>query len=148
EPIADKTILLHSEQGFGDTIQFCRYASLVAERGARVLLEVPKSLQGLMSGVAGVQTVIVKGNTLPEFDLHCPLLSLPSAFGTTLESIPAKVPYLQAPSSHLLKWLTRLGAKHGPRVGLAWSGRPTHMNDRNRSMALIQFLPMFDMEVT
>ena len=107
EEIADKTILLHSEQGFGDTIQFCRYVPLVAARGARVVLEVEEPLQALLTGLAGTARVIAKGDRLPDFDLQCSLLSLPLAFGTQLETIPSAMPYLRAPDQALLKWGAR-----------------------------------------
>jgi tetratricopeptide (TPR) repeat protein len=134
--IAGKTILLHSEQGYGDTIQFCRYAPLVAARGARVLLEVPASLRALMTSVAGVAEVIAPGDTLPHFDAHCPLLSLPLAFRTELETIPALAPYLSPPADAAqLRNITK-GSKRRLRVGLSWSGSPTHKNDANRSISL------------
>ena len=94
EDIAGKTILLHGEQGFGDAIQFCRYVPLVVARGARVILEVRPPLVALMGSFAGPSAVIAKGDPLPDFDLHCPLLSLPLAMGTRLETVPAQVPYL------------------------------------------------------
>ena len=89
ESLAGKTILLHSEQGLGDTLQFCRYAKLVSELGARVIMEVPKALLGLLKNLDGVARLVVKGNALPRFDCHCPLLSLPLAFKTDLKTIPA-----------------------------------------------------------
>ena len=126
--ITGKTILLHAEQGFGDTIQFCRYVPLVAERGACVILEVQEPLRELMSSLAGTTQVVSTGCTLPDFDVQCPLLSLPLAFGTPLETIPSAVPYLRASSPGASNWNTRLGPKRRPRIGLAWSGRPTHKN--------------------
>jgi len=100
-----KTILLHAEQGLGDTIQFCRYAPLLAARGAQVILEVDKRLQDLMTGLSGVDQVIGAGDPLPDFDLHCPLLSLPRAFQTRLETVPANVPYLHASPEKQAKWI-------------------------------------------
>jgi tetratricopeptide (TPR) repeat protein len=102
--IDGKTILLHSEQGFGDTIQFCRYVPLVAARGARVILEVQRPLQELMSNLAGATQIISEGNPLPDFDLQCPLLSLPLAFATRLGTFPADVPYLSSSTTHSKKW--------------------------------------------
>ena len=142
------TILLHSEQGFGDTIQFCRYVPLVMMQGAHVLFEVPKTLQRLMASLAGSPEVIVKGSKLPAFDLYCPLLSLPLRFGTTLETIPATIPYLRATPADLEIWGSRLGPKHGVRIGLAWAGRPEHQNDHNRSISLSQLLPLLTIEST
>ena len=138
EPVAGKTILLHSDEGFGDTIQFSRYASLVADRGARVLLEVQDALHPLLSGLDGVALCLPKSApALPDFDLHCPLSGLPLAFKTQLETIPAASSYLPAvPEARVQEWKTRLGAHDRLRVGLVWSGNPGHSNDRSRSMTL------------
>ncbi len=141
DAIAGKTILLHAEQGLGDTIQFCRYVPLVAARGARVVLEVQKPLVGLMSGLGAAQ-VVAKGDSLPDFDLHCPLLSLPLAFGTRLDTIPSAQAYLVAPTAQSMQWQTRLAAGLRPRIGLAWSGRTGHERDRERSIGLRAFLPL------
>jgi tetratricopeptide (TPR) repeat protein len=142
EPVGGKTILLHAEQGFGDTIQFVRYAPLLAGRGARVICEVQPELRPLLSGISGA-AVIAAGESLPAFDLHCPLLSLPLAFRTQLESIPAAVPYLAAPADRLVHWRERL-PPDGPRVGFVWSGSPSHKNDSNRSIPLARLAPLFD----
>ena len=137
EPLAGKTILLHSEQGWGDTIQFCRYARLVAALGARVVLEVDPPLEALLKGLEGVSAIALKGAALPPpFDYHCPLLSLPLAFQTELDTIPNPRAYLAADAGLRAKWAQRLGEKTRPRIGLVWSGRATHTNDRNRSVAL------------
>jgi tetratricopeptide (TPR) repeat protein len=141
--IEGKKILLHSEQGFGDTIQFCRYVPLVAERGARVLLEVPAALKDLTASLVGVSQVICASDKPPHFDLHCPLLSLPLAFGTRMESIPAHVPYLTARRESLQDWGIRLGSKCRLRVGLAWSGKP---KPANRSIELRSLLPLLDLD--
>ena len=140
DDVAGKTILLHAEQGFGDTIQFCRYAPQVAARGARVVLEVQEPLRGLMATLPGIAQVIGRGETLPDFDMHCPLLSLPKAFATELATIPGATPYLHAAAEGMAHCNERLGIKDRPRIGLAWSGRPTHKNDHNRSIALAAFL--------
>jgi len=123
EPVAGKTLLLHSEQGFGDTLQFCRYAGPAAARGARVLLEVPAELAPLLGSLAGPSRIIVRGETLPEFDFECPLMSLPLVFGTTLDSIPGLVPYLRPREDRVRHWGSKLGTAGGFRVGLVWSGR-------------------------
>jgi tetratricopeptide (TPR) repeat protein len=148
EDISGKTILLHAEQGFGDTIQFCRYVPLVAARGADIILEVPAPLAELMTTLAGNAKIVPNGGPLPDIDMHCPLLSLPLAFGTQLKTIPATVPYLRASSEGVNKWETRLGPKQRPRIGLAWSGRPTYVNDRNRSIPLSALLPLLDIDAT
>lgn len=122
EPIAGRTILLHAEQGLGDTLQFCRYVQQVVDRGARVLLEVPDSLVTLMGCLQGVDRVLSAGEPLPAYDLHCPLMSLPLAFETTLATIPATVPYLACDAEKVRAWGARLGERHTLRVGLVWSG--------------------------
>jgi Tfp pilus assembly protein PilF len=122
EDIAGKTILLHEEQGFGDTIQFCRYAPLVAELGARVILEVSPALTNLLATLEGVTQIIPSGSSLPDFDFQCPLLSLPVAFKTQLSSIPSKIPYLRPNFEKSLAWKKKLGSNTKLRVGLVWSG--------------------------
>jgi tetratricopeptide (TPR) repeat protein len=136
EALAGRTILLHAEQGYGDTIQFARYAGRVAALGATVLLEVQAPLLPLFAGFAGVAQVIARGERLPAFDCHCPLLSLPLAMRTSLDSIPADIPYLQAPAGRVAKWRERLGPRRAPRVGIVWAGSPVHKNDHHRSIAL------------
>jgi Tfp pilus assembly protein PilF len=121
EPLAGKTILLHSEQGFGDILQFCRYAPLAADAGARVILEVEAPLVALMATLRGVDQVVEHGAPLPHFDLHCPLMSLPFAFRTTWATIPDETPYLHADPARAAVWKQRLGPRTRPRVGLVWS---------------------------
>ena len=140
DEIAGKTILLHGVHGFGDTIQFCRYVPLVVERGARVILEVQEPLRELMGTLPGAAQIVSRGEPLPDFDLHCPLLSLPLAFGTRPATIPSQTPYLRASPRAVTDWNARLGPRHRPRIGLAWSGRPEHNNDHNRSMRLSTLL--------
>jgi tetratricopeptide (TPR) repeat protein len=140
EPLGGKTILLHGEQGLGDTVQFCRYVPLVAERGARVVLEVPASLLELMRGLPGAAQIVTSGGgPLPAFDLHCPLATLPLAFATRVETIPADIPYLSASASYVDKWRHRLGSAKDLKVGLCWAGNPNLPNDHMRSIDL-QFL--------
>jgi hypothetical protein len=119
--IAGRTILLYSEQGFGDTIQFCRYVPMVLAMGARVVLGVPVALRRLMESLGSI-AVVDHGQVPPGFDVHCPVMSLPLAFGTDLSSVPGDVPYLAPPEEYRTLWRQRLGARRGPRVGLAWSG--------------------------
>jgi tetratricopeptide (TPR) repeat protein len=139
QSVEGKTILLHAEQGLGDTIQFCRYAQLVAARGATVLLEVQPSLKALLSELKGVTKVFARGELLPAFHYHCPLLSLPLAFSTTLDTIPAEIPYLSSNADRVNEWRFRLGSKTLPRIGLTWSGSSGHRNDANRSIPLAEF---------
>jgi tetratricopeptide (TPR) repeat protein len=140
--LAGKTILLHAEQGFGDSIQFLRYVPLVVAKGARVVLELPDALMPLVGRIDGVITMVGRGQRLPDFDLHCPLLSLPLAFGTTLSSIPPFTPYLQPPAERMTKWRVLIPRTGRPRVGLVWSGKPSHKNDRNRSIAFVRLSPL------
>jgi len=142
-PIAGKTILLHAEQGLGDTIQFARYVKLLVRAGATVVLEVAPALKQLMSGIDGAARVVETGEALPAFDLHCPLASLPLAFKTELASIPAGIPYLTAPAERLEKWRARIETLARPRIALAWSGNAAHANDRNRSIPLARLEPLW-----
>jgi tetratricopeptide (TPR) repeat protein len=139
--ICGKTILLHAEQGYGDTIQFVRYAPLVAERGAKVILEVQPELVRLLSQIRGIETIVARGEPLPAFDFHCPLLSLPLAFDTTLEMIPGDVPYIRPGRAEIVAFERRLAAKR-PRIGLAWAGQRSHKNDLSRSISLKTLLPL------
>ncbi len=143
--IAGKTVLLHAEQGYGDTIQFVRYAPMVAARGATVVLEVQASLTPLLSGLPGVAAVVGRGEPLPPFDLHCPLMSLPLAFKTTLDTVPAAVLMFVRRRSASRNGESRLPAE-GLKVGLVWSGSPTHKNDHNRSIALGKLAPLLSDE--
>jgi tetratricopeptide (TPR) repeat protein len=142
QTIAGKAVLLYAADGFGDAIQFCRYAPLVAARGARVILEVLKPQQELMRTLPGVTQVVARGEPLADFDLHCSLLSLPLAFATQLATIPSQTPYLRASASLADSWKARLGPRNRPRIGIAWSGNPIHDNDRTRSIGLRPWLPL------
>ena len=122
ELLAGRTILLHAEQGFGDTLQFLRYVPIVAERGGSVVLEVPASLVRLARTVAGAAEVVAAGDPLPAFDCHFPLLSLPRVFKTNLATIPGAVPYLRVPTEASLGWAERIPTTPGPRVGIVWAG--------------------------
>lgn len=143
EPLAGRTILLYAEQGLGDTLHFVRYAPLVAARGARVILEVQPALKPVLSRVAGVAQVVGRGEELPAFDVHCPLMSLPHAFGTELDTIPADIPYVTADPDRVRKWTDRLPATGARRIGIAWSGNPLQANDRNRSIGLRRLAGIF-----
>jgi tetratricopeptide (TPR) repeat protein len=137
-----RTILLHAEQGFGDAIQFIRYAPLVAARGGRVIVQCPAELKRLFSRTPDIQ-VFAAGEPLPNFDFHCPLLSLPLAFKTDLQSIPSSVPYLSADPELVKAWRAKLPrGDNCRRIGLAWAGAATHVNDRNRSILPADLAPL------
>jgi tetratricopeptide (TPR) repeat protein len=150
--IEGKTILLHAEQGLGDTLQFCRYASLVSKLGAKVVLEVPPELMRLFRTLDGVDQLIEAGQALPPFDCHCPLLSLPLAFGTHVDTIPSATPYLFADADAAHRWHERLHAQADGhlKVGLVWAGgsRPhvaeLRKNDARRSMNFARLAPLLD----
>jgi tetratricopeptide (TPR) repeat protein len=149
DDVRGKTILLYAEQGFGDAIQFCRYVPLVAERGARVILEVQRPLQELMTTLISGAQIVSRGDPLPDFDMHCPLLSLPLAFGTRLETIPSTALYQRVSPQALAHCDARLASrKHRARIGLAWSGNPAHTNDHNRSIGLGSLLSFLDIDAT
>nr|WP_315398807.1 tetratricopeptide repeat protein [uncultured Duganella sp.] len=135
EALQGKTILLHAEQGLGDSLQFCRYASLVKRRGARVILEVPRTLVQLMATLEGVDQIVAAGDPLPAFDFHIPLMSLPLAFNTRLDTVPP-AGHLRSDSGKRAHWSDVLGPKTRPRIGLVWSGRAAHSNDHNRTLPL------------
>ncbi|MFM8680199.1 MAG: tetratricopeptide repeat protein [Alphaproteobacteria bacterium] len=140
-PCEGRRILLHAEQGMGDTIHFARYAPLVARRGAQVVLEVQAPLASLLARVEGVAEVVAQDRRRPAVDLACPLPSLPLAFATTLATIPAPGGYLSADPARLASWRERLGPRRGPRVALAWRGSAAHRNDANRSIGLARLAP-------
>ena len=140
EDLRSKTILLSCEQGLGDTIQFSRFARNVADLGCKTFLEVQKPLFELMKSVDGVDEVIVSSADLAPFDFYCPLMSLPLAFGTSVDTVPSAIPYIRVTEDKLAEWSNKLGPKLKPRVGIVWSGNASHKNDRNRSIELEQIL--------
>jgi tetratricopeptide (TPR) repeat protein len=142
DDIAGRTIMLHAEQGYGDTIQFCRYVPLVAARGAVVVLAVQPLLEPLLAGLSGVSRIVGPGERSLALDLRCSLLSLPHAFGTLLSTIPAELPYLAPPPANLRLWQEKLGERRGPRIGIAWSGNLRHKSDRDRSLMLAELAPI------
>jgi tetratricopeptide (TPR) repeat protein len=142
ENIVGKTLFIWWEQGFGDTIQFCRYAKLVEARGAKVVMSVQQPLRGLLNQISPTIQIIDQDEVPTDFDYHCPLLSLPLAFGTTLETIPTQQPYLKADEKLRLAWAARLPPKTTPRIGLVWSGRTDITLLNHRSIELEQVLPI------
>ena len=148
EPLAGRRILLYDEGGFGDTLQFCRYAGVLAAQGATVLLEVQAPLVPLLTRIPGVTAVFAAGSALPPVDFQCPLMSLPLACGTTLDTVPAGVPYLLPDPRLVADWQARLGPHTAPRVGIVWSGNPNNRIDASRSLRLADWLPYLPPEFT
>lgn len=149
--LTGKTILLHAEQGFGDTLQFVRYATPIAEKGAKVIIECPKSVQRLLVNSPAIarHTIVTKSDLKPSFDVHCPMLSIPNALGTTLETIPGGVPYLRAVDADIARWREALQSDVGTfKVGLVWAGNKLHLNDHNRSISLSALAPLAQPGVT
>jgi tetratricopeptide (TPR) repeat protein len=145
-PLNGASIVLYAEQGLGDALQFVRYAPMVAAAGGRVILDLPINLRRLAASVPGISALVATGEPLPPFVCRCPLMSLPLAFGTTIETIPARVPYLFAPTEALatasaLNWPTT-----GLRVGIAWTGNPSHPKNRARSVPLELLATLFDLD--
>ncbi len=150
-PLAGRTILLYIEQGFGDTLQFIRYAPLVKRSGGTVVLACPQQSIPILSTCPGIDRFVREGDRLVDVAVQAPLLSLPSLFGTELATIPADVPYLSAEAQRVEHWRAELAASESGsaaplRVGLAWQGSPTHREDRYRSIALAEFAPLAAVE--
>jgi Tfp pilus assembly protein PilF len=139
--LGGKTILLHAEGGFGDTIQFARFVPMVKARGGRPILQVQSELVRLFSTLDGAAAVVSKISTPPPFDVQCPLLSLAHVFHTTIQSIPTK-PYLSADRAAAAFWSAQLGQEKRRKIGLAWAGSLKHRNDRNRSIPVAMFAPL------
>jgi tetratricopeptide (TPR) repeat protein len=142
QDIRGKTLLLHSEQGYGDTIMALRFVRPVAEMGAQVILEAPPALQPLLTQFEGIR-LTQPGEPQPDFDLYCPLMSLPRALDLTLEKLDAAdVPYLRATAAHVETWRRRLPPSGGLKVGINWAGNPTFRHDKSRSIGLARMLPL------
>ena len=146
ESLRGRTILLYHEQGYGDTLMSVRYIPLLAERGARVLLAVPTALQKLLRTVPGVSEVVAPGSSNVTHHCHCPLMSLPRAFRTTPDTIPAAVPYLRADPARVADWAQRLGPRTKPRIGIVWSGRRYAPINYPRDVPLERLRPLFDLD--
>lgn len=147
--LAARTLFVHAEQGLGSAIQFARFVLAAVGRGGPVILECQRPLerlfrQSLAAPAGPAAAVTVKGEALPEFDTHAPLMSLPHLLGTTLETVPAEVPYLRPHEDDRAKWQARLSAAARPRIGLTWAGNPEHENDRNRSMPASALAPLIE----
>ncbi len=151
EMLPQASLLLWAEQGLGDTLQFVRYLPIVAERVGRILLRVPASLLGLLAGMAAQMpaiTVLAQDEALPLHELHCPLMSLPLALGSTPQSVPQNVPYLRVPGDYVEKWKDALGPytgpPHTPRIAIVWSGGQRRLNNPTRDMPLTALLPLLE----
>jgi Tfp pilus assembly protein PilF len=142
EDLAGGTLLLHAEQGLGDTLQFARYAALAARRCGKLVLECQRALVPLLRAIPGVSVAVAAGDPLPPFDAHLPLMSLPRVFGTTLASIPWSGAYVHADPRRIEAWRSRLARDARLHVGLAWAGRAQYWDDRKRSIALPMLAPL------
>ena len=147
-------MFLYGEQGWGDYIHFCRYVKLLSDKGAKVVLEAPKPLFQLLKSLRGVSELIEVNQSVPPFDSHCPLMSLPRVFKTTLDNVPNEVPYLFAEPEKVQAWATKLGAKSKLRIGLVWSGgflpnQPeTRSTKERRNIPLARFSPFKNLDAT
>jgi len=149
QTITGKTLLIHDEQGYGDTFQFLRLVEQARERsGASIVLEVNREAYQLARGITGYDQLIVEGTLPPAFDFHCELMSLPAALGLQLSQLPGRIPYLFADPGRIERWRTRLLDLPRPLVGLVWAGRPTHANDKRRSMSLSDMAPLAQEGIT
>jgi Flp pilus assembly protein TadD len=154
ENVSGKTILVFADEGLGDTIQFARYIPMLAARGANVILLVEDALRPLLSDLPGLTQCLAKpAPSLPPFDLHCPITTLPFALGTRLDTIPSSASYLPPlPEANVGAWRLRLSERAGAsgkrRVGLVWSGNPRHTNDHNRSIPLRLLSPLLSTDAT
>ena len=146
QSLEGKSILLYGEQGLGDCIQFSRYAKLVSNLGAKVILETPEPLANLMQNLAGVSQLVIKGEDFPPFDYQCPLLSLPLALGTSISNIPMGDPYLTSHPNKVAEWSLALGEKSKKRIGLAWSSLSGFTDDSKRSLRLSDFVSALPVE--
>jgi hypothetical protein len=142
-PVARKIILIHAEQGFGDTLQCARYVPLLAKMGAKIVLEVQPALRTLFESLEGVSKLLSRGELLPDFDLHCPIMSLPLAFKTEVSTIPADVPYLKVSQERIEKWRGRVPLGKKLTVAFAWTGSTGNEENGLRSIQIEKFTPLF-----
>jgi tetratricopeptide (TPR) repeat protein len=145
-PLGGRTVLLHAEQGLGDTIHFVRYASVVKKKGGTVIVECQPALTRLLARTAGIDRLIAQGSPLPDYDVHASLLSLPSILRTTSATVPADIPYVTADERLVERWRQELDAVPGFRIGISWQGSPEHERDRFRSISLREFAPLAQVE--
>lgn len=142
-PMPGRTLLIHDEQGYGDTFQFLRMVAWAKERSqARIVLQINAEQAGFARRSAGADALVLRGELPPPFDMHCEMMSLPMAMGLTMADLPGSVPYLSAEPPRVMRWRKRLARFRRPLIGLVWAGRPTHLNDANRSVALEALAPL------
>jgi tetratricopeptide (TPR) repeat protein len=147
QDLKERTVLVHAEQGFGDTFQFCRYIPMLAERGAYIIVEAPEAVHGVLTTLAGVGEIVALGSPLPAFDFHIPMMSLPGAFKTVEGTFPAPEFYLSAPEESARSWLDRFRELDGEkRIGIVWKGSAEHSRNLWRSPGLEVFRPLFDLD--
>jgi tetratricopeptide (TPR) repeat protein len=142
EPLEERTLLIHAEQGLGDTIQFARYLPMVAQRGGKIIFECQPNVSSVIRQIAAGIEVFDWGQDLPAFDVHCPLMSLPLVFKTELQTIPAAIPYLKADENLSQKWAAHLAGSIGFKVGIAWAGSARHKLDAQRSLSSVTLSPL------
>lgn len=145
--LVGETLLVHWEQGYGDVIQFSRYVTVLWGLGVHVVFWAPPALEKLMLSLRGIKAIVTTQEALPKFDRHCPLMSLPLALGTDLDTVPMNVPYLFPERRRLYQWQTRLGPKQRLRVGLVWSGGRAHPHDQLRSLSLETLKPLYQLSM-
>ena len=142
EELNGESVFVHWEQGFGDAVQFARFAAHIRDRGGRPILEVPAPLAPLLKTANGIEDIVIEGTTPPETDLHIPMFDLLGALSVSSQNLPGTIPYLKVDPDRGEQWSDRIPETGRLRVGLVWAGRPTHRNDRNRSIPLEAMLPL------
>ena len=145
ESLQNKILLVEAEQGLGDIIQFCRYIPMLENIGAKVILEIPRTLTSIIKTMPSNLLILEKRQSLPHFDYHIPIMSLPHAFNTNTQNIPASIPYLFSDKVKREYWNKKLSKKTKPRVGLVWSGSTAHRNDKSRSLPLKDLEPVLEL---
>jgi len=141
--IRDKTLLIHDEQGFGDTFQFLRMVPWVKQRSqAKIVLQIRQEQEGFAKRMSGIDQIVRQGELPPAFDMHCQMMTLPEVTDLTLADLPGQIPYITADPRRIRKWQKRLATLPRPLVALVWAGRPTHFNDAARSMSLEKLAPL------
>lgn len=144
--LKDRSMLLHAEQGLGDTLQFVRYGKQIRERGGKLIVECQKALLPLLSRLDWIDQLVAQGETLPPFMCHVPMLSIPGVLGTNIDNIPGEIPYLTADPDLVEKWRESLSEIEGCKIGIAWQGNPDFKQDKFRSIPLSRFSELLDIE--